>query len=68
MNRNLFYFTVLVILVFTLSEIALFSIHCAIGQTDKSQKYIKPIPLYNSTNQWSPFVFLHFALITSIVT
>jgi len=61
MNRSLFYFTVLVVLVFTLSEIVLFSIPSAIGQMDKSQKYIKPIPLYNSTNQWTPF-FLPFSL------
>ena len=53
MNRSIFYFTVLV--VFTLSEMVLFSIPFAIGQTDKSQKYIKPIPLYNSTTHWNPF-------------
>ncbi len=36
MNISLFYFTVLVVLVFTLSNI-LFSIHSAIGQMNKSQ-------------------------------
>ncbi len=44
MNISLFYYIVLVVLVFTLS-IVLFSIHSAIGQMDKSQKYIKPIYL-----------------------
>jgi heme/copper-type cytochrome/quinol oxidase subunit 2 len=57
MNISLFYFTVLVVLVFTLS-IVLFSIHSAIGQMDKSQKYIKPIPLNNTIYQWSHFFHL----------
>ena len=60
MNRNMLYFTVLVVLFFTVSEMVLFSIHFAIGQTDKSQKYIKPIPLYNSTTQWNPFFAFQF--------
>jgi hypothetical protein len=57
MNRSLFYYTVLVILVLTLSEIMVFSIPSAITQMDKSQKYIKPIPLYNTTNHWFPYTF-----------
>ena len=60
MNRNIFFFTVLVILFFTLSELVLFSIPFAIGQMDKSQKYIKPIPLYNSTTSWNPFFIFQF--------
>lgn len=63
MNRSKFYFTVLVVLFFTLSEMVLFSTPFAIGQTDKSQKYIKPIPLYNSTTHWNPFFQLDRHLI-----
>ena len=59
MNRSLFYITVLIVLLFTLSEIVFFSIHSVIGQTDKSQKYIKPIPLFNATNSWNPFFAFH---------
>ena len=58
MNRSLFYITVLIVLLFTLSEIVFFSIHSVIGQMDKSQKYIKPIPLFNTTNSWNPFFCL----------
>jgi len=50
------------VLVFTLSEIVFFSIHSVIGQMDKSQKYIKPMPLFNTTNSWNPF-FLPFTWI-----
>lgn len=55
MNISILYFAGLVVLFFTLSEMILPSIPFAIGQMDKSQKYIKPIPLYNSTTQWNPF-------------
>ena len=58
MNRNIFYFIVLVVLFFTLSDMVLFSIPFAIGQMDKSQKYIKPIPLYNSSTPWNPYFYL----------
>ena len=58
MNRSIFYFIVLVVLFFTLSDMVLFSIPFAIGQMDKSQKYIKPIPLYNSSTPWNPYFYL----------
>ena len=58
MNRSIFYFIVLVVLFFTLSHMVLFSIPFAIGQMDKSQKYIKPIPLYNSSTPWNPYFYL----------
>ncbi len=58
MNRSLFYITILVVLILTLSQIVFFSIHSAFSQMDKSQKYIKPIPLFNTTNLWNPFFHL----------
>jgi hypothetical protein len=57
-EKKYIFFTVLVVLFFTLSEMVLLSIPFAIGQMDKSQKYIKPIPLYNSTTQWNPFFYI----------
>ena len=59
-EKKYIFFTVLVVLFFTLSEMVLFSIPFAIGQMDKSQKYIKPIPLYNSTPHWNPFFTFQF--------
>ena len=58
MNRNLIYFPILIVLVFTLSLTTIESFNSAIGQADPSQDPIQPIPPSNNTNnQTTPIVF-----------
>jgi len=59
MKRNLIYFTILIILTFTLSMTTIESFNSAIGQVDPSQDPIQPIPPSNTTNtnQTSPILF-----------
>ena len=56
MNRNLIYFTLLIILTFTLSLITIESFNSTIAQIDPSQEQIEPIPPSNNTNQSSSIV------------
>jgi hypothetical protein len=56
-NKNILYFTVLIVLVFTLSLTALLpQYNPVIGQVDPSQEQIEPIPPSNNTNQTTPIV------------
>jgi zona occludens toxin (predicted ATPase) len=59
MNRNLIYFTILIVLVFSLSVTTIESFNSAIGQIDPSQDPIQPIPPSNNTNtnQTTPIIF-----------
>jgi hypothetical protein len=56
MNRNLIYFTLLIILTFTLSLTTIESFNSTIAQIDPSQEQIEPIPPSNNTNQSSSIV------------
>ena len=56
MNRNLIYFTLLIILTFTLSFTTIESFNSTIAQIDPSQEQIEPIPPSNNTNQSSSIV------------
>jgi hypothetical protein len=56
MNRNLIYFTFLIILTFTLSLTTIESFNSTIAQIDPSQEQIEPIPPSNNTNQSSSIV------------
>ena len=59
MNKNLTYFTILIVLFFTLSLTTTESFNSAISQVDPSQDPIQPIPPSNTTNtnQTTPIVF-----------
>jgi len=50
MNKNLTYFTILIVLFFTLSLTTTESFNSAISQVDPSQDPIQPIPPSNNTN------------------
>jgi len=50
MNKNLTYFTILIVLFFTLSLTTTESFNSAISQVDPSQDPIQPIPPSNTTN------------------
>ena len=56
MNRNLSYFTISIILIFTLFSVTIESISVTIAQIDPSQEQIEPIPPSNNTNQSSSIV------------
>jgi hypothetical protein len=56
MNRNLIYFTILIILTFTLYLTTIESFNSTIAQIDPSQEQIEPIPPSNNTNQSSSIV------------
>ena len=56
MNRNLIYFTILIILTFTLYLTTIESFNSTIAQIDLSQEQIEPIPPSNNTNQSSSIV------------
>lgn len=56
MNRNLIYFTILIILTFTLYSTTIESFNSTIAQIDPSQEQIEPIPPTNNTNQSSSIV------------
>jgi len=56
MNRNLTYFTILIILTFTLYLTTIESFNPTIAQIDPSQEQIEPIPPSNNTNQSSSIV------------
>jgi hypothetical protein len=60
MNRNLIYFTILIILTFTLYLTTIESFNSTIAQIDPSQEQIEPIPPSNNTNtdQITPMIFL----------
>jgi zona occludens toxin (predicted ATPase) len=62
MKRNLIYFTILIILTFTLSMTTIESFNSAIGQVDPSQDPIQPIPPSNTTNtnQTSPIIISQY--------
>jgi hypothetical protein len=59
MNNNLIYFTILIILTFTLPMTTIESFNSVIDQVDPSQDQIQPIPPSNTTNtnQTTPIVF-----------
>ena len=56
MNRNLSYFTILIILTFTLYLTTIESFNSTTAQIDPSQEQIEPIPPSNNTNQSSSIV------------
>jgi hypothetical protein len=56
MNRNLIYFTILIILTFTLYLTTIESFNSTTAQIDPSQEQIEPIPPSNNTNQSSSIV------------
>ena len=56
MNRNLIYFTILIILTFILYLTTIESFNSTIAQIDPSQEQIEPIPPSNNTNQSSSIV------------
>lgn len=56
MSRNLIYFTILIILTFTLYLTTIESFNSTIAQIDSSQEQIEPIPPSNNTNQSSSIV------------
>ena len=56
MNRNLFYFTIVIILTFTLYLTTIESFDSTTAQIDPSQEQIEPIPPSNNTNQSSSIV------------
>ena len=56
MNRNLIYFTILIILTFTLYLTTIESFNSTTAQIDSSQEQIEPIPPSNNTNQSSSIV------------
>lgn len=56
MNRNLIYFTILIILTFSLYLTTIESFNSTTAQIDPSQEQIEPIPPSNNTNQSSSIV------------